>query len=75
MYIKGSKHQSVKSFQLTITQTMEGNVSPELNLSLNRAKLLVTTTMDVHSPFQFLPFQYKLYKFIRSFCFVFSQIT
>lgn len=54
MYIKGSKHQSVKSFQLTITQTMEGNVSPELNLSLNRAKLLVTMTMSTHLQKAFL---------------------
>lgn len=54
MYIKGSKHQSVKSFQLTITQNVEGNVSPELDLSLNRAKLLVTTTMSTHLQKAFL---------------------
>lgn len=54
MYIKGSKHQSVKSFQLTITQNVEGNVSPELDLSLNRAKLLVTMTMSTHLQKAFL---------------------
>lgn len=54
MYIKGSKHQSVKSFQLTITQIVEGNVSPELDLSLNRAKLLVTMTMSTHLQKAFL---------------------
>lgn len=54
MYIKGSKHQSVKSFKLTITQIVEGNVSPELDLSLNRAKLLVTMTMSTHLQKAFL---------------------
>lgn len=54
MYIKGSKHQSVKSFQLTITQNVEGNVSPELDLSLNRAKLLVTMNMSTHLQKAFL---------------------
>lgn len=54
MYIKGSKHQSVKSFQLTITQIVEGNVSPELDLSLNRAKLLVTMNMSTHLQKAFL---------------------
>lgn len=54
MYIKGSKHQSVKSFKLTITQIVEGNVSPELDLSLNRAKLLVTMNMSTHLQKAFL---------------------